>query len=60
MRELSGKGWRVVGYFLWMLGAGIVLDSGAQRLGAAVLLIGAALFAVGVVQSLRRPAGGPS
>lgn len=60
MRELSGKGWRVVGYFLWMLGAGIVLDSGAQRLGGLVLLIGGALFALGAVQSARRPGKDPS
>jgi len=60
MGELSGKGWRVLGYFLWMLGAGIVLDSGAQRLGGLVLVIGGALFALGAVQSLRRPGKGPS
>ena len=32
--ELHGKGWRVLGYFLWMLGAGVVLDSDARRAAA--------------------------
>jgi hypothetical protein len=57
MPELRGKGWRVLGYFLWMLGAGIVLDS--DRLGAGRLLLvgGAALFALGLWQSARGTAG---
>jgi hypothetical protein len=51
MRELRGKGWRVLGYFLWMQGAGVVLDG--QRYGIARLLlaVGVALFAMGVWQS---------
>jgi hypothetical protein len=60
MRELSGKGWRVLGFFLWMLGAGIVLDSAARQLGGVVLLVGGGLFALGVVQSMRRPTKDPS
>jgi hypothetical protein len=53
MHELRGKGWRVLGYFIWMLGAGIILDSHAARIGTALLLTGAALFAGGVWQSVR-------
>jgi len=57
MPELRGRGWRVLGYFVWMLGAGVVLDSEALGAGGVLLVVGAALFAVGVVQSLaRRPA----
>ena len=53
MRELRGKGWRVLGYFLWMLGAGVVLDSGRSAPAASVLAVGgAALFSLGSVQSL--------
>ncbi len=58
MVELRGKGWRVVGYFLWMLGAGVVLDSAALAAGGVLLAVGAVLFGLGVVQSLAqgRPA----
>lgn len=52
MRELRGKGWRVIGYFIWMLGAGVVLDSTALAVGRLLLALGAALFATGVWQSL--------
>lgn len=54
MAELHGKGWRVLGYFIWMLGAGVVLDSEATRAGGAMLALGASLFLVGAAQSLRR------
>jgi membrane protein implicated in regulation of membrane protease activity len=53
MRELRGKGWRVLGYFLWMVGAGVVLDSDALGAGRLLLALGAALFATGVWQSAR-------
>ncbi|MGD9763908.1 MAG: hypothetical protein AB7V27_09365 [Candidatus Binatia bacterium] len=53
MPELRGKGWRVLGYFTWMLGAGVVLDSAALGPGAVLLGLGAALFALGAIQSLR-------
>ena len=51
MPELRGKGWRVLGYFVWMLGAGMVLDgSGALVAAGRVLLgVGVALFVIGVV-----------
>jgi hypothetical protein len=51
MNELSGKGWRVLGYFVWMLGAGIVLDSEADRLAAVTLALGLALFLFGAWRS---------
>jgi len=53
MRELRGKGWRVIGYFVWMLGAGVVLDSDNLAVGRLLLAVGAATFAAGVWQSLR-------
>ena len=49
MSEMRGKGWRVLGYFIWMLGAGVVLDSAAPGAGGALLAIGGALFAVGTL-----------
>lgn len=52
MSELRGKGWRVLGYFIWMLGAGVVLDSQAVGAGSMLLLVGGALFLLGAVQSL--------
>jgi hypothetical protein len=51
MGELRGKGWRVLGYFIWMLGAGVVLDSDAVGLGSVMLMSGFVLFVIGVVQS---------
>ena len=57
MAELRGKGWRVLGYFVWMLGAGVVLDSDALAIGAVLLATGAGLFALGVWQSWTRPPG---
>ena len=53
MPELHGKGWRVLGYFIWMLGAGVVLDSDALGAGGMLLAAGGALFGVGAMQSLR-------
>lgn len=51
MAELRGKGWRVLGYFVWMLGAGIVLDSPRTVLGTLILVGGAALYVMGANQS---------
>jgi hypothetical protein len=56
MNELRGKGWRVLGYFVWMLGAGVVLDSDAVGLGSVMLLTGFILFGVGVLQAQRSAA----
>jgi high-affinity Fe2+/Pb2+ permease len=55
--ELRGKGWRVLGYFIWMLGAGVVLDSEAIGTGGVMLAVGAGLFLLGTVQSLRGGSG---
>ena len=52
MRELAGKGWRVFGYFVWMIGAGVFLDSDAGIVAGLLLLAGAGLFALGVAQTL--------
>ena len=57
MRELRGKGWRVTGYFIWMLGAGVVLDSDHVGFGRLLLGSGVALFALGVWQSLNAGRG---
>jgi hypothetical protein len=46
--ELDAKGRRVLGYFVFMLGAGLVLDSSALWYGVAVMIVGAASFASGV------------
>jgi len=51
MAELRGKGWRVLGYFVWLLGAGIVLDSDADRFAALLVTLGGALFLYGAWQS---------
>ena len=54
MRELRGKGWRVLGYFVWMQGAGIVLDGHRLGIGRLLLAVGLAVFALGVWQSTQR------
>ena len=50
MSELHGKGWRVLGYFVWMLGAGLVLEGDSGAFGGFLLLAGGATFLIGVVQ----------
>lgn len=57
MLELYGKGWRTVGYFAWMLGAGIVLDGGTLFWGRILLFAGAILFFLGAWQSLSSDVG---
>jgi hypothetical protein len=51
MDELRGKGWRVLGYFVWMLGAGIVLDSDARGIADLLMMVGLAVFLTGAWQS---------
>ena len=51
MAELRGKGWCVLGYFIWMLGAGIVLDHESSGAGPLLLAVGAALFSLGAWQA---------
>jgi hypothetical protein len=52
--ELAGKAKRVVGTFVLMVGAGIVLDSSAGWAGTITMLIGMALFIRGVVEAWPR------
>lgn len=54
--ETVGKGWRVAGFFTLMVGSGIVLDTGNLAAGAAVLGLGALLFARGAVAGRRAAA----
>lgn len=56
MAELRGKGWRVLGYFIWMLGAGVILDSAAAGVGGTLLALGAGLFLCGALQGDGRAA----
>ena len=58
MSDLRGKGWRVLGYFIWMLGAGVVLDSDAIGFCGVMLLTGFILFGIGVLQAQRPAAEG--
>jgi hypothetical protein len=50
MSELRGKGWCVLGYFIWMLGAGLVLDGGVMAPACVPLGLGAVLFTLGMWQ----------
>jgi len=45
---VPGKAHRVVGFFLLLLGAGLVLESGARRLGLVLVLLGTALLGRGL------------
>jgi protein-S-isoprenylcysteine O-methyltransferase Ste14 len=51
---LAGKAKRVVGFFVAMVGAGIVLDSSAGWTGAVIMLAGLALFIWGVAAAKPR------
>jgi hypothetical protein len=51
MDELRGKGWRVLGYFVWMLGAGIALDSDARGIADLLMMVGLVVFLIGAWQS---------
>ena len=52
--ELAGKAKRVVGIFVLMAGAGIVLDSSAGWAGTVIMLIGIAFFIWGVAEARPR------
>lgn len=58
MAELRGKGWRVLGYFVWMLGAGVVLDSCHEGIGGLLLAAGTLTFIVGCAQASGAPEAG--
>ena len=53
MPESDGKGARVTGFFVFLVGAGIILDSRAHILGLVIGLGGAALLAWGFLQASR-------
>lgn len=55
MPDFKGKQRRVLGVFVLMLGAGIVLETSARWLGALVLLSGVAALAWGALDL--RPRG---
>jgi hypothetical protein len=52
--ELAGKAKRVVGIFVLMVGAGVVLDSSAAWAGTVIMLIGMAFFIWGVAEARPR------
>ena len=45
--QVAGKAWRVLGVFMYMLGAGVLLESHARWLGTVILLSGVATLAWG-------------
>ncbi len=53
--ELAGKAKRVVGTFVLMVGAGIVLESSAGWAGTMIMLVGMALFIWGVAAAWSHP-----
>lgn len=54
-RELRRKGWRVAGMFVFMIGAGVVLESPAVWSGSAVMVCGLAAHAASFMA--KTPAG---
>jgi hypothetical protein len=54
MPDLAGKGKRVVGTFVLMMGAGAIVDAHAMWIGATVMLLGAAAFLQGALEARRR------
>ena len=59
MPDFKGKQRRVLGVFVLMLGAGIVLETSARWLGALVLLSGAAALAWGTLDPRLREQARP-
>ena len=58
--ELAGKGKRVAGVFVFMIGASIVLDTHALWMGLPMLAVGAVLFAWGMADARTvEPLGAP-
>ncbi len=51
MPEADGKGARVTGFSIFLVGAGVILDSSADWLGAAVAVGGAALLSWGLLSA---------
>lgn len=55
MTELDGRGRRVTGFFVFMLGAGLVLESAALWYGVAIMVAGVVCFAWGMLSRSGRP-----
>jgi len=53
MGDLAGRGLRVGGLFLAMLGAGLVLESVHGKLGSAILAVGLLVFGAGLARLSR-------
>lgn len=53
MRDLVGRGYRVVGMVSFMVGAGFILESQAQGTGWLAMLFGLAAFVYGFILSSR-------
>jgi hypothetical protein len=51
---LAGKGKRVTGVFILMIGAGLILESSAVRLGSLITLIGTVTFVWGLIEARTR------
>lgn len=60
MAELSGKGKRVLGTFVLMVGAGVILDSHVLWLGVSIMIVGAIGFMWGILETHPRPMVGPA
>jgi len=58
MPDGDGKGARVTGFFFFLLGAGIILDSRAAGVGTVVALSGAAVMSWGFLQAGRHRRSG--
>jgi len=58
--DLPGKGKRVVGVFLFMIGASVILDTHLMWVGLPLLAVGTALFAWGMAATrLSEPLAAP-
>jgi len=58
--DLTGKERRVLGVFILMVGAGIILDSDAVWLGTLGVLAGAALLVWGMIAARPHEAASPA
>lgn len=50
----TGKGRRVLGFFVVLIGAGVIVDRGPLEVGMTILALGAALFTWGAAGFLGR------
>jgi hypothetical protein len=54
MGEFGGRGWRVLGFYVFLLGSGLVLESRAVWYGVAIMVVGAGCFAWGILSRHKR------